>query len=322
MVDCYDNNELNLSGSLTLAKLFPTNCQMQPVIACSCKNPTTTTTTITLPCSITPPQLNHHQGKGSEKGMIVVNEEEQPSVASARWSPTPEQLMALEEMYRCGTKTPTADQIQQIAAQLRRFGKIEGKNVFYWFQNHKARERQKRRRRQNHNAQNPDKKDSGGKRTNTELEQTKNMASLSPCNNHFEGLSLPGAAIIAAEQQLHGLQQKGERKLQEKDSTQQENSKQYSTWQTMNWSTVTTTTAAQVMKFYTPIFLLKTKEEDPIQTPHEDEEMREDQTLQLFPLIPCSEGALVCKRDRKVPIRAINTNFSPNQFFEFLPLKN
>ncbi|XP_049936233.1 WUSCHEL-related homeobox 1-like isoform X1 [Nymphaea colorata] len=65
---------------------------------------------------------------------------------SSRWNPTPEQLRTLEELYRRGTRTPTAEQIQYITAQLRRFGKIEGKNVFYWFQNHKARERQKRRR--------------------------------------------------------------------------------------------------------------------------------------------------------------------------------
>lgn len=70
------------------------------------------------------------------------------SQQSSRWSPTPAQLLFLEELYRQGTKTPTAEQIQQIASQLRRFGKIEGKNVFYWFQNHKARERQKRRRRE------------------------------------------------------------------------------------------------------------------------------------------------------------------------------
>lgn len=66
---------------------------------------------------------------------------------SSRWNPTPEQLLALEELYRRGTRTPSASHIQQIATRLRRFGKIEGKNVFYWFQNHKARERQKRRRR-------------------------------------------------------------------------------------------------------------------------------------------------------------------------------
>ncbi|XP_050936953.1 WUSCHEL-related homeobox 1 [Cucumis melo] len=67
-------------------------------------------------------------------------------VSSSRWNPTVEQLRILEELYRRGTRTPSADQIQHITAQLRRFGKIEGKNVFYWFQNHKARERQKRRR--------------------------------------------------------------------------------------------------------------------------------------------------------------------------------
>ena len=67
-------------------------------------------------------------------------------LGSSRWNPTPEQLLSLEEIYRRGTRTPSAAQIQQIATRIRRFGKIEGKNVFYWFQNHKARERQKRRR--------------------------------------------------------------------------------------------------------------------------------------------------------------------------------
>lgn len=67
-------------------------------------------------------------------------------LVSPRWNPTPEQLQALEELYRRGIRTPSAQQIQNIAAKLRRFGKIEGKNVFYWFQNHKARERQKKRR--------------------------------------------------------------------------------------------------------------------------------------------------------------------------------
>ncbi|XP_059643402.1 WUSCHEL-related homeobox 1-like [Cornus florida] len=71
---------------------------------------------------------------------------QQQVVVSSRWNPTPEQLQTLEELYRRGTRTPSAEQIQHITAQLRRYGKIEGKNVFYWFQNHKARERQKRRR--------------------------------------------------------------------------------------------------------------------------------------------------------------------------------
>ncbi|XP_065865087.1 WUSCHEL-related homeobox 3 [Euphorbia lathyris] len=67
--------------------------------------------------------------------------------ASSRWCPTPEQLMILEEIYRSGIRTPNASQIQRITAHLSLYGKIEGKNVFYWFQNHKARDRQKLRRR-------------------------------------------------------------------------------------------------------------------------------------------------------------------------------
>ncbi|KDP44153.1 hypothetical protein JCGZ_05620 [Jatropha curcas] len=67
--------------------------------------------------------------------------------SSSRWCPTPEQLMILEELYRNGIRTPNASQIQRITAHLSLYGKIEGKNVFYWFQNHKARDRQKLRRK-------------------------------------------------------------------------------------------------------------------------------------------------------------------------------
>ncbi|KAJ8541117.1 hypothetical protein K7X08_001933 [Anisodus acutangulus] len=63
-----------------------------------------------------------------------------------RWNPTQEQIVILEMLYRGGMRTPNAQQIEQITAQLGKYGKIEGKNVFYWFQNHKARERQKQKR--------------------------------------------------------------------------------------------------------------------------------------------------------------------------------
>ncbi|XP_051139630.1 WUSCHEL-related homeobox 4 isoform X2 [Andrographis paniculata] len=63
-----------------------------------------------------------------------------------RWNPTPEQIALLEMLYRRGMRTPNAEQIEQVAAQLSKYGKIQAKNVFYWFQNHKARERQKRKR--------------------------------------------------------------------------------------------------------------------------------------------------------------------------------
>ena len=68
------------------------------------------------------------------------------TAAPSRWTPTPEQIMTLEEVYRRETRTRTTEQIQQIASKLSKYGRIEGKNVFYWFQNHKSRERLKRRR--------------------------------------------------------------------------------------------------------------------------------------------------------------------------------
>lgn len=63
-----------------------------------------------------------------------------------RWNPTTEQVKVLTDLFRSGLRTPSTDQIQKISTQLSFYGKIESKNVFYWFQNHKARERQKRRR--------------------------------------------------------------------------------------------------------------------------------------------------------------------------------
>lgn len=63
-----------------------------------------------------------------------------------RWNPTTEQVKVLTDLFRSGLRTPSTDQIQKISSHLSFYGKIESKNVFYWFQNHKARERQKRRR--------------------------------------------------------------------------------------------------------------------------------------------------------------------------------
>ncbi|KAI4322151.1 hypothetical protein L6164_021871 [Bauhinia variegata] len=65
--------------------------------------------------------------------------------ANLRWNPTKEQISMLESLYMQGIRTPSADQIQQITARLQAYGHIEGKNVFYWFQNHKARQRQKQK---------------------------------------------------------------------------------------------------------------------------------------------------------------------------------
>ena len=86
-----------------------------------------------------PSQQQQQQGQPQPQPQVVAG--------STRWCPTPEQLMILEAIYRGGLRTPNASQIQHITAHLACYGRIEGKNVFYWFQNHKARDRQKLRRR-------------------------------------------------------------------------------------------------------------------------------------------------------------------------------
>ncbi|QCD85443.1 hypothetical protein DEO72_LG2g5803 [Vigna unguiculata] len=164
-----------------------------------------------------------------------------PVVVSSRWNPTPEQLRALEELYRRGTRTPSAEQIQQITAQLRRFGKIEGKNVFYWFQNHKARERQKRRRQmesaaEGHHARDYDgtleKKDLGASRTVFEVEQTKNWAPSTNCSTLAkESVSIQRAAkaAVAADCRTDGWLQFDEGELQHTRNLMERNA----TWHMM-----------------------------------------------------------------------------------------
>ncbi|KAE8662883.1 2-oxoglutarate and Fe(II)-dependent oxygenase superfamily protein isoform 1 [Hibiscus syriacus] len=87
-----------------------------------------------------PQQQPNEENGDSGKGGFVCRQ------SSTRWTPTTEQIRILKELYyNNGVRSPSADQIQRISARLRQYGKIEGKNVFYWFQNHKARERQKKR---------------------------------------------------------------------------------------------------------------------------------------------------------------------------------
>ncbi|CAA6664310.1 unnamed protein product [Spirodela intermedia] len=53
--------------------------------------------------------------------------DQQKHRSGSRWNPTREQLKELEEIYKRGTRTPPAHQIQLIAAELRRYGRIEGR---------------------------------------------------------------------------------------------------------------------------------------------------------------------------------------------------
>ncbi|KAL7155028.1 hypothetical protein ABFS83_03G046200 [Erythranthe nasuta] len=107
---------------------------------------TTTAATFDLKSFIRPESgpLKIESPPDFQKNELAQVEGAQPG--GTRWNPTQEQIGILEMLYGNGMRTPNAHQIEQITAQLAKYGKIEGKNVFYWFQNHKARERQKQKR--------------------------------------------------------------------------------------------------------------------------------------------------------------------------------
>ncbi|KAH7688580.1 Homeobox domain-containing protein [Dioscorea alata] len=87
---------------------------------------------------------SNNNTKSSSKTLDISQVEVQSG--GTRWNPTQEQIRALEALYKGGMRTPNANQIERITLELGKYGRIEGKNVFYWFQNHKARERQKQKR--------------------------------------------------------------------------------------------------------------------------------------------------------------------------------
>lgn len=306
----------------------------------------TSTTTITNPHCFSRMNgtdllsLNHHISGVTEKNKREFNM--QQVVASSRWNPTPEQLQTLEELYRRGTRTPSAEQIQHITAQLRRYGKIEGKNVFYWFQNHKARERQKRRRQlesvsdnepPRNNMENGDKKESTDAiRTGFEGEQIKNWKSPTYCSAIAEKtLSTQRSAKAAeAECKSDGWVQFDEAaELQQRRSLVERNA----TWQMMHLSCSSSpTNLMNCTTDVTSTCLLTVTEIDPKVMKSQDSELfigtrgQEFQTLQLFPLQSghgySDDNECVAENETELSAAAMNSDFASNQFFEFLPLKN
>ncbi|XP_024178933.1 protein WUSCHEL [Rosa chinensis] len=62
-----------------------------------------------------------------------------------RWVPTTDHIRILKELfYNKGVRSLTIEQIQRICLQLKWYGKIEFKNVYFWFVNQRAREKQKK----------------------------------------------------------------------------------------------------------------------------------------------------------------------------------
>ncbi|KAI4347259.1 hypothetical protein L6164_008084 [Bauhinia variegata] len=280
-----------------------------------------------------------------------------PVVLSSRWNPTPEQLRALEELYRRGTRTPSAEQIQHITAQLRRFGKIEGKNVFYWFQNHKARERQKRRRQMESAAEagHPrdfdtlDKKDLGASKIVFEVEQTTTWAPSSNCSVLAEeSISIQRAAKAAvAECRADGRFQFNEGELHQRIRFTERNA----TWHRMQLSCPPPPPAAATQLINTSpsniatTTTVATRPMDPKLITHDlsffisphrangvahlnslrsekDHNCVESQTLQLFPLRSGDGSDNINQKETEISASAMNANLTPSQFFEFLPLKN
>ncbi|RVW17403.1 WUSCHEL-related homeobox 1 [Vitis vinifera] len=258
--------------------------------------------------------LNHHLEQSNIREFNTT-----PVIVSSRWNPTPEQLRTLEELYRRGTRTPSAEQIQHITAQLRRYGKIEGKNVFYWFQNHKARERQKRRRQlepdeQNRDVESTERKESGGSRTGFE-EQTKNWALSTNCSILAEeSLSIQRAAkatAAAAEYDAVVLS--------------------FSHHPLINTTTTTRTKEAAAVRRMDPK-LIKTRDLNILIAPYRseghnhlagvgadhsnEEEGGESQTLQLFPLRSGDGNENINEKEGEISVAAMNTNLTPHQFFD------
>ncbi|KAF8378622.1 hypothetical protein HHK36_029969 [Tetracentron sinense] len=334
MMGCSDDTEFNMSDSFNGRKLRPLIPRL-----------TTSNTNVAPPCfnhihGTDLFALNHHLATVAEQSKRESNA--QP-VVSSRWNPTPEQLRTLEELYRRGTRTPTADQIQHITAQLRRFGKIEGKNVFYWFQNHKARERQKRRRQselavgveeQQRDIDNFEKKESGSSRAGFEVEQTKNWVPSTNCSTHTDQESVSIQRAEVAETRTDGWIQFDEGELQQRRSM----AERHATWQMMQLSsspptnllkTITTATATEAAAIRTiDPKLFNTQNSNIFITPNREylnveEGYGESQTLQLFPLRnEDSNGGDISEKETELPIAWMNNNFTPYQFFEFLPLKN
>ncbi|XP_020208218.1 WUSCHEL-related homeobox 6 isoform X1 [Cajanus cajan] len=274
--------------------------------------------------------FNQHVGHVAEEGTNNTGSHVQ-SQQSTRWSPTPVQLLVLEELYRQGTKTPSAEQIQQIASQLRQFGKIEGKNVFYWFQNHKARERQKRRRREmEENA--AASSSEGLKETGCGVKETKKWASTSNCSGHAE----ESAALDIAEKGSNGWTQVDERGMQ---VLRKNLSERQAKWQDMEMQmpcvpplvtmAAPTTTVAAHRTHNTKILTPQNYNNLPYVLNREnlsycDGENADPRTLDLFPLKRDDQDG-ICIAERKSMFCAsasMDTEITSNQFFEFLPLRN
>nr|ANC94880.1 WUSCHEL homeobox protein [Pinus pinaster] len=79
------------------------------------------------------------------EGISSESEERNQRESKPRWNPKPEQIRVLQSIFNSGVTNPTPKEIKRIRAQLQQFGEIRDASVFYWFQNKKARTKQRQR---------------------------------------------------------------------------------------------------------------------------------------------------------------------------------
>ncbi|XP_058108161.1 WUSCHEL-related homeobox 1 isoform X1 [Magnolia sinica] len=322
MMGCRDGSGLNTSDSINGRKLRP--LIPRPTSSSSSSSTPSTTATTSSSCLSRIHgndllSLHNHLGT-MEHGKRELSA--QP--VSSRWNPTPEQLRTLEDLYRRGTRTPTADQIQYITAQLRRYGRIEGKNVFYWFQNHKARERQKRKRRievaaaAERNAESEERKDLVEmSRKGFEAEGCKSW----PSPTNFSTIAEESASMSRPESRRDTAWLQCSRELQNHGSPDGN-----ATWQMMHLCSLphlinsypTTPLSNRTAAVATAAAIVESKF-----TVNEDFDVGgppsgPSRTLELFPLH--SDGIAVTEKVSAAP--AASTDFCSHQFIQFLPLKN
>ncbi|RWR74994.1 WUSCHEL-related homeobox 1 [Cinnamomum micranthum f. kanehirae] len=302
-----NHNDSNIADSFNSKKLRP----LIPMSAITATN-STSTTTISSPHSTETHgsdffSLQDHLGT-PEPGKRQLND--QP--VSSRWSPTPEQLLVLEDLYLRGTHTPSAEQIRNITAQLRRFGKIEGKNVFYWFQNHKARERQKRRRQTEAaslmgdcNVEVLERKDSGWSARRFQVEGCKSCLSAMNYNINVEEASMYHAESRRRDEWLQQNQELQSERLPEMHATghMANLSSPPHLVNTKNYSKVVVSALSTQKILINEDFNVG------------DDEWGRSQTLNLFPIH--SDGSIF-EDKMEAPVTAPMLNLSPYHFFEFL----
>ncbi|KAG6396733.1 hypothetical protein SASPL_142890 [Salvia splendens] len=198
-------------------------------------------------------------------------------------------------MYRRGTRTPSAEQIQQIAAKLRRFGNIQGKNVFYWFQNHKARDRQKKRQLS---------------RKYLEIEHPKKVATVS---NSITASKYYGGGEVEECKSERWAQLE----LQQQSATS--NSSDTSRRVALDLSSSCIPPNNKIIhKSQENGYPLIAPNLCKLLTPKKNDDFGENPTLELFPV---SGNSLNSTKEELDDVYA-SAKLVPTQFFEFLPTKN